>query len=71
MPRMYKALCLRDTVQDIPYQYFKEGKEYVIPEDSPCAKHFKPLEELSKKEGERIQEEGVSPPKRARVRKIA
>ena len=25
MARMYRAECLRDTVQDIPYQYFKKG----------------------------------------------
>lgn len=59
MARMYKALCLRDTAQDIPYQYFTAGREYVIPEDCPVAKHFKPLEELSAKESEKIEKEGM------------
>jgi hypothetical protein len=63
---MYKALCLRDTVQDNPYVYYKAGMEYVIPEDSPVQKHFKPLEELPRKEAERIEEEGPPPPKPAK-----
>ncbi len=63
MARMFKALCLRDTVQDNPYMYFRAGLEYVIPEDSPVLVHFKPVEELSKKESEKVQEEGPSPPK--------
>lgn len=54
MSRVYRALCLRDTVQDNPYQFFKAGTEYTIPEDSPVQAHFKPLEELAKKEGERV-----------------
>jgi hypothetical protein len=63
---MYRAVCLRDTVQDNPYQYYKAGMEYVIPEDSPVQAHFRPLEQLSKKEGERIEEEGPPPPKPAK-----
>jgi len=59
MARMYKALCLRDTAQDIPYQYFKAGVEYVIPEDCPVAKHFQRVgSELSAKEADRVVEEG-------------
>ena len=46
MTRVYRARCLRDTAQDNPYQYFKAGVEYTIPEDCPVAKHFEPLEEL-------------------------
>jgi hypothetical protein len=61
MTRMYKAVCQRDTVQDNPYQYFKAGFEYVIPEDCPVATHFKPVEQLSKKESEKIAEEGPPP----------
>ena len=56
--RIYRARCLRDTVQDNPYQYFKEGVEYMIPEDSPVRFHFEPLEELAKKEAERVVAEG-------------
>ena len=63
MARMYKALCLRDTVQDIPYQYFMAGHEYVIPEDSPVQRHFQPLEQLSAKESEKVEKEGPPPPK--------
>jgi len=56
---MYEATCLRDTVQDNPYQYFKAGEVYTIPEDSPVAVHFsKPIREVSEKEAERIAEEG-------------
>ncbi len=63
MARMFKALCLRDTVQDNPYTYFKAGLEYVIPEDCPVIVHFKPLEQLSQKESEKVEEEGPPPPK--------
>lgn len=63
MARVYRAVCLRDTVQDNPYQYFVAGKEYMISEDSPVAVHFKPLEELSKKEADTvIGEERLSKP---------
>jgi hypothetical protein len=48
-------------VQDNPYQYFKAGMKYTIREDSPVAAHFRPLQELSKKESERIMEEGPPP----------
>jgi len=60
--RLFKALCQRDCVQDVPYQYFKAGFEYTIPEDSPVAVHFKPLEELAKKEADRVVAEGPPPP---------
>jgi len=56
-PRMYRAKCLRDTVQDNPYQYFRAGEEYMIPEDSPVALHFQPLEQLSPKESAKVIEE--------------
>jgi len=71
MSRVYRALCLRDTVQDNPYQFFRIGVEYMIPEDSPVAKHFKPLEELSKKEADRVVGEEVlhKPAKEAVKRK--
>ena len=59
MARMYKALCLRDTVQDNPFQYFRAGVEYVIPEDCPVAKHFQRIgSELSAKEAEEVLEKG-------------
>jgi hypothetical protein len=63
MARMYKAVCLTDTVQDNPYQYYRAGHEYVIPEDCPVARHFKPLEQLSRKESEKVEEEGPPSPK--------
>jgi hypothetical protein len=59
---MYKARCLRDTVQDIPYQYFKAGEVYFISEDCPVKTHFEPLEELSKLEGEKVVAEGIIQP---------
>jgi hypothetical protein len=60
---MYKALCLTDTVQDVPYQYFKAGVEYVIPEDCPVIRHFKRVgAELDTKEAERLAEEGFPDP---------
>lgn len=69
MSRMYEAMCLRDTVQDTPYQYFEAGKVYTIPEDSPVATHFRPLQELSRKESERIEEEGPPPGRPANQKK--
>ncbi len=62
MGRMYKAWCLRDTVQDNPYQYFKAGEEYYISEDCPVKIYFQPLEELSKLEGEKVVAEGLTQP---------
>ena len=62
MARMYKARCLRDTVQDNPYQYFKAGEVYFISEDCPVKVHFEPLEELSKLEGEKVVAEGLAQP---------
>jgi len=63
MSRMFKALCLRDCVQDAieelnrPFARYRANQEYIIPEDSPLLMHFKPLEQLPKKEGERVVEE--------------
>ena len=61
----FKALCLRDCVQDAveelkrPYVYYHAGREYLIREDSPLLPHFRSLEELPKKEGERVEAEEV------------
>ena len=63
MVRVFKALCLRDCVQDAieelnrSYIRYRAGKEYMIPEDSPLLIHFRPLEQLPKKEAERVVEE--------------
>jgi hypothetical protein len=61
MTRMYEATCLRDCAQDVPYQYFREGQSYVIPEDSPMAAHFsKPVREVSEREIEKSLEEPLT-----------
>ena len=63
MSRMFKALCLRDCVQDAieelnrPFARYRANQEYIIPEDSPLLIHFQPLEQLDKKEAERVVEE--------------
>lgn len=63
--KMFKALCLRDCVQDAvdevdrPYCYYYAGREYMIREDSPVLPHFRPVEQLDKKEGERVLAEEV------------
>ena len=63
MLRSFKALCLRTCAQDAneelqrPYAYYRQGEEYVIREDSPVLIHFRSLEELPKKEAERMAEE--------------
>jgi len=60
---VFKALCLRNCVQDAveelgrPYCYYVAGHEYLIRDDSPVLPHFKPLEQLAKKEGERVEAE--------------
>jgi hypothetical protein len=41
MAEIFEAICLRDTVQDNPYQFFTAGKHYMISEDSPVRIHFK------------------------------
>ena len=64
MAKMFRALCLRDTVQDIPYMYYFAGKEYIISEDSVVREHFRPLEELSKREADKVIAEGPAPPER-------
>ena len=71
--RSFNALCLRNCAQDAheeskrPYAYYRQGKEYVIREDSPLLIHFRPLEELPKKEAERVAaEENMARPVRAR-----
>ena len=64
MLRTFKALCIRECAQDAneelkrPYMHYREGREYNIREDSPVLIHFRPLEELPKKEAERVVEEG-------------
>lgn len=59
MARMYKALCLRSTVMDNPYKYFKAGEKYTVEEGWPVLAHFQRIgAELPAKEAERIQEEG-------------
>ena len=63
MVRMFKALCLRDCVQDAVEEFGRSyirsraGEAYTIPEDSPLLIHFRPLEQLPKKEAERVVEE--------------
>jgi hypothetical protein len=69
MARMFKAVCLRDCVQDVPYMYYKAGMKYTIPEDSPVLPHFQPLEELSKKEADKVKAEGPPPPEPHKVKK--
>ena len=59
MPKMFRARCLRDTVQDVPYMYYFQGKEYIISENSVVREHFEPLEELSKKEADKVIGEGA------------
>ena len=56
---VFRAVCLRDTVQDVPYMYYKAGVEYVISANSPVAVHFKPLEDL---------DDGKEDPKEAEVK---
>jgi hypothetical protein len=67
--KMFKALCLRDCAQDAvdelgrDYCYYRAGQTYLIREDSPVLPHFRPVEQLDKKEGERVQEEeGITRP---------
>ena len=61
--KVFKAVCLRDCAQDAieeidrPYVYYRQGREYLIREDSPLLIHFRPVEQLDKKEGERVLEE--------------
>jgi len=61
----FKALCLRDCAQDAveefnrPYCHYRAGREYIIREDSPVLPHFRRVEELPKKEGERVEAEEV------------
>jgi len=62
MVRTFKARCIRDCAQDAiegvrPYARYRANREYYIPEDSPLLMHFDPLEELPKKEAERVVEE--------------
>jgi hypothetical protein len=54
--QIFRAVCLRDTVQDNPYMYYKAGVEYLISSNSPVLKHFQPLEPLD-------DEEKAAPPK--------
>jgi hypothetical protein len=60
---VFKALCMRDCAQDAveelgrPYCYYRAGHEYLIRDDSPVLPHFRPIEELPKKEGERAEAE--------------
>lgn len=61
--KVFEALCLRDCAQDAideiqrPYVYYRAGQRYMIREDSPLLIHFRPLEQLDKKDGERVLEE--------------
>lgn len=71
MARLFKAVCLRDCVQDVPYFYYKAGMEYTIPEDSPVLKHFEPLEQLDKKEADKVKAEGPPPPEPHKVKKAS
>ena len=71
--RSFEALCLRDCVQDAneelrrPYVRYRQGKKYIVREDSPLLVYFRPLEELPKKEGERVEaEENLAIPRRTR-----
>jgi len=63
MAKFFKARCLRDTVQDNPYMYYRAGEEYTISEDSVVRIHFEPLEELSKAQADRHVAENPTPPK--------
>lgn len=63
--KMFKALCLRDCAQDAvdevdrPYCYYRAGQTYLIREDSPVLPHFRPVEQLDQREGERVLAEEV------------
>jgi hypothetical protein len=52
---------VQDAVEELkrPYVYYHAGREYLIREDSPVIIHFRPLEQLPKKEGERVEAEEV------------